>query len=631
MTSNQSIGFLRRAIEQADLRVLLMVLFQGTGDRRWLNPPFTPARDVNLIADEAAGLPPEVQQSIRAAALDWLVDDEAPAIAAPDDDLMLEMMRCCLGEKVAPEYAPMMREQLCFAPVANEPAGTSATIRPVVIVGAGISGMAIGVRLKQQGIPFLILERNEQVGGTWWENRYPGCAVDTPNHAYSFSYGARFDWSRFFSKRDELQAYMQRCASEFGLLADIRLRHEMLSAQWQSLKTGGDYWQVQLRDSQGQMQEIEASALVSAIGQLSLPKIPKLPGASSFAGPMFHSAHWPDDLDLTGKRVAIIGTGASCMQIAPAIAEQVKSLHIFQRTAQWVRHIPRFHEEIAPGVRWLLKNVPLYAAWTRFTMFWRYGDGLLRTLQIDPEWPHPDRSLNRVNDRHRQQMTEYITRQLSGRDDLLQQCLPEYPPYGKRILLDNHWYRTLCRDNVTLISTPVSHIEPDAICDVAGHRRQVDVIVMATGFQVGLMAARLNITGRAGIELSKQWAGDNPSAYLGITVPNFPNLFCMQGPGTGLGHGGSTIFQAECQAHYIARCIRQYLSVDNRMLEVKQQVHDEYNKQFDAAHQRMVWSHPGMSTYYRNKAGRVYSVMPWRLVDYWKMTREPDPTAFETS
>ncbi len=629
MTASVSVETLQRAVEQADMRVLLMVLFQTTADRRWLKPPFAPLRDVNLIADEAAGLPLDVQQTIRAAAVELLAAQRPPAIADPDDDLMQEMMQCCLGERVAAEYAPMMREQMGFAGACEKTTPAGNATRPVVIVGAGISGMALGVRLQQMAIPFLILERNEQVGGTWWENRYPGCAVDTPNHAYSFSHGRRYEWSRFFSKRAELQAYMQRCAREFNLLPQIRLRHEMLSAQWHEHHSGGGFWQIQLQDDTGQLQSIEASALISAIGQLSLPKMPDIAGIDQFAGAIFHSARWPDNLDLANQRVAIIGTGASCMQIAPAIADEVRSLHIYQRTAQWVRHIPRFHDEIAPGARWLLENVPLYAAWTRFTMFWRYGDGLLRTLQIDPDWPHPERSLNRINDRHRQQMTEYIQQQLAGRDDLLEQCLPDYPPYGKRILLDNHWYRTLRQEHVTLVSESIAAIEHDAVRLADGSRHQADVIVLATGFQVGLMAARLNITGRGGVELAQQWKGDNPSAYLGITVPNFPNLFCMQGPGTGLGHGGSAIFQAECQANYIANCIDKYLQSNNSALRVKQQAHDDYNSQFDAAHQRMIWNHPGMSTYYRNDAGRVYSVMPWRLVDYWKMTREPDDASYE--
>jgi len=375
---------------------------------------------------------------------------------------------------------------------------------------------------------------------------------------------------------------------------------------------------------------LHGRALVSAIGQLSLPSLPRFDGAERFAGPLFHSSDWPADLDLAGKRLAVIGTGASAMQIVPTVVDQVASLTAYQRSPQWARPIPRYHDPISVGAQWLLQHVPYYAAWFRFTMLWRYGDGLLPFLHKDPTWTHPERSLNRINDRHRQEMADHIVHELGDRQDLLDKCLPTYPPYGKRILLDNGWYRAIARPNAELVTEAIDRFAPNGIITADGQLREADAVVLATGFKVALMAARLNVTGHGGRTLADAWAGDNPAAHLGITVPGFPNLFCMQGPNTGLGHGGSAIFQAECQSRYIAGCLVAMAERDISAIDVRQDVHDAYVRRVDAEHEKMVWTHPGMSTYYRNAKGRVVSVMPWRLVDYWAMTHEPDFADYHT-
>ncbi len=616
---------LRQALEDGDLRVLLMVLFHLTGDRKWLEAPFRPARDVNLIADPAAGLPEEVRRQILDSAAELLArPDVKPVVSDPGDTLMVEMMSVCLGERVPEEYAPMMREEMGLvsrhvAWTAEKPTATDRD-DPVVVVGAGASGIALGANLKKLGIPYVIVEKNAEVGGTWLENRYPGCGVDTPNHAYSFSHGERYRWSRYFSPRDELADYMVRSADGFGIRPDIRFRTRVTAATWDE---ASKRWRISIETPDGP-ETLTARALVSAIGQLSLPSIPEIAGADRFKGRIFHSAEWPEDLDLEGKRLTIIGTGATSMQVVPTVIDQVQQVTIYQRSAQWARPIPGYHDAISDGAQWLMQHVPFYAGWFRFTMLWRYGDGLLPTLRMDPAWEHPERSLNRSNDRHRQQMTDHILAELGDRPDLVEKCLPDYPPYGKRILLDNGWYRAITRPNAELVTDDIARITADGVETVDGRHRPADVIVLATGFKVSLMAARLNITGRDGRNLADEWADDDPRAYLGITMPGFPNLFVMQGPNTGLGHGGSAIFQAECQARYIAGCLVAMQEKGVEAMEVHRDAMDDYVARVDAEHQGMIWSHPGMSTYYRNAKGRVVSVMPWRLVDYWAMTHDPD-------
>jgi 4-hydroxyacetophenone monooxygenase len=616
---------LRRAAADADIRVLLMVVFHLSGDRKWLGPRYRPKRDVRLIADEDAGFAPDVQAEIRAAAIDLLIAKagQEPAVFDPGNALMLEMMRHCMAEDIAPDYAPMMREEmgLCPRDVPWEapPAPQRLAEMQVLIVGAGASGLILAARLKRLGIRYAIVEKAKEVGGTWRDNRYPGCGVDTPNHAYSFSMGSRYRWRSYFSPRDQLWDYLRRAADEFGVRPDIRFETEVTAARWDAAR---NLWVVSVQTPAGPG-TIEANVLVSAIGQFGLPYVPRIMGMESFKGRMFHTTEWPEDLDVRGKRIAIIGTGASAMQIVPTIAPDVAQLDVYQRSPQWARPIPRYHDALTDDAQWLLENVPFYAAWFRFSMLWRYGDGLLPYLKKDPSWPQPERSLNRVNDRHRQEMTDHILRELGDRTDLIPKCVPTYPPYGKRILLDNNWYTTIRRPNVELVTDPIDRIAPEGVVTTDGKLRPVDVIVLSTGFQMTQMTARLNVKGIGGVDLRDVWGDDNATAHLGITVPGFPNLFITQGPSTGLGHGGSAICQAESQARYISAMVAKMIERGIKAVDVKQEAHDAFVAEVDSRHEQMIWTHPGMSTYYRNRHGRVVSVTPFSLVEYWSMTHEP--------
>jgi len=615
---------LTKALQDADYRVLLMVVFHLSGDRKWLRAPYLPRRDVNLIADEDSGLSEELRADIRNAAIQLLADTRSrPAISDPGNDLMRDMMSVCIAESVPQEYAPMMREELGF--VDRQPGWSTtrpdlADNFPVLIVGAGESGIVMAANLQKLGIPFQIVEKNENFGGTWLENIYPGCGVDTPNFAYSFSFGQRYPWSRCFANQPEILDYIFQTAKSLDLEKNTWFGSTVVACNWDEAEAK---WIVQI-DRQGVVETAAARAIVSAVGQLNEASIPPIPGIDRFSGPVFHSSSWPAGLPVEGKRIAVVGTGASAMQIIPAIVDDVSKLTVFQRSPQWVRPIPRYKDPIKPGAKWLMEHVPYYAEWVRFSMFWRYGDGLLPTLRRDPDWPHPERAMNRQNDRHRQQMTEHIQAELAERPDLIAACLPTYPAYGKRILLDNGWFGAIKKNHVNVVAGGVREIVESGLIDSDGAQHDADIIVMATGFKVGRLAARLNVTGLTDRKLHDEWAADDPRAYLGITVSGFPNLFVMQGPNTGLGHGGSAIFQSECQARYIAKCLIRLVETGSDHLEVKSHAQAAYTASVDAEHAELIWSHPGMSTYYRNRLGRVVSVMPWRLVDYWHMTEEPD-------
>ena len=623
---------LTAALPDADLRVLLMCLFQVTGDRRWLAPPFQPVRDVRLIAEEDAGLPRAVADEIRAAAVELFTDGAVvAAVDDPGDELMVEMMQWCTADRIDAGYAPMFREDLGLTDrnvhwSSDRPAQVD---RHAVIVGAGATGIILGKRLLDLGIPFTIVERADDVGGTWRDNVYPGAAVDTPNHAYSFSTGTRYRWSRNFSPQPELIDYLRRSADEFGVREHVRFGTEVIGARWDD---AGRCWRVHVlvRDADGSTRddEIVATDLIAAIGPFGRAKLPDIEGASTFRGDIFHTTRWPVDLDLTGRRVALIGTGASAMQIGPEIAPDVAHLTVVQRTPQWARPIPRFHDPIADGAQWLLEHVPFYAQWFRFTMLWRYGDGLLPHLRKDPDWPHPERSLNRVNERHREEMYEHLVRELGDRSDLIERCVPDYPPYGKRILLDNGWYAMLRRPNVELVPGSLQRITPTGVvvrsADGGETEIDTDVIVLSTGFEVNESVRVLHLVGRDETTLDDLWDEDDATAYLGITIPRFPNLFVMLGPSTGLGHGGSAIFQAESQVRYVCDALVTMIEQGIDAIEVKRSVHDEYVHAVDERHADMIWTHPGVSTYYRNTKGRVVLATPWSLLEYWRMTHDLD-------
>jgi 4-hydroxyacetophenone monooxygenase len=546
---------------------------------------------------------------------------------APDEAMLARTMDFCTGEHIPAEYVPMMLSEMQLTDTDayaiewhHKPPAEVLDQFMVLVIGAGMSGMCAAIRLEEAGIPYVVVEKNPRVGGTWLENTYPGCRVDVQNHFYSYSFEPNHDWPEYYSRRDDLQRYFERCADKYGVRRHIRFDTEVVSARYDEDAAA---WRVRLRPSAGTEYELEANVVISGVGQLNRPKIPGLLGLETFEGPAFHSARWEHDHDFTGKRVAVVGTGASAMQFSPELAETVERLLIFQRSPNWANYSAEYAKRVSDEKKWLLKQLPYYAKWYRFILFWRTSDGAYPALQVDPDWPHPERSLNATNDMMRQMITDYIRSEIGDDPDLLAKVVPTYPPFGKRILIDNGWFRMVKRPNVDLITDEIREITRNEIVVESGARFEVDAIVFATGFHSHHFLWPMEIVGRCGTSLREVW-GENPRAYLGVTVPDFPNLFCLYGPNTNLGHGGSIIFHTECQVRYVVRCLRELLERGKSSIEVRREVHDEYNDRVDSMHANMVWAHAGMSSWYKNAHGRVTTNSPWRLVDYWKMTDEPD-------
>jgi 4-hydroxyacetophenone monooxygenase len=623
---------IREALRDAHLPSLLPAVAQTTGDISILRPDLAP--DTSIWTKEPDGMPLPAQAAARElifAALTRFRDAGCPTPPQPSAEHVLQMMRFITGPSVTEEYVPFLLEELDIADQdPRAPTWTKDDVAPdrdfrVAIIGAGPSGILAGVRLKQANIPFVIFEKNSEVGGAWWENSYPGARVDSPNHLYSYSFAQRADWPSWYSTQPVLLDYFRDCVDEFGLRADIRFNTEVESATYDDARS---VWVVVARSSAG-AEGVEAQALISAVGQLNRPSIPDFPGRDSFAGPAFHSAQWDHDVDLTGKRVAVIGSGASGSQIIPNVAKQAGELRIFQRTPNWYVPVPNHIRAVPEGMRWLLQHVPFYARWHRFYRFWYLGDGCYPIAQVDPRWTGTDRAVGRDNDRFRVMLTDYLVEQFEDRPDLLEEVLPTYPPVSKRLLLDTgEWAATLKRSNVELITGAVQAITPRGVVTSDGVEHPTDVIIYATGFQATKFLTPIVVRGRDGIELNEYWAGE-PRAYVGISIPNFPNLFVMYGPNTnGVITGGSRLYNAECEISYILGCLRLLLQNGCAAMDCRQDAHDAYNVWMDEGSRSVAWGVTTANSWYKTASGHISQCWPFTLLEYWKRTKQPDPDAY---
>ncbi len=623
---------LREALAVADLPALLPTLAHITGDLGLLREELR--IDPSLMGDDQGGLTPEQQEAIRAPALETLIrfrdggSVAAPMPTGPDLKRLLEFMA---GGTEIDEYLPMMREELALTADLRAPRWHKDDVNPdkpfrVVIIGAGMSGLVAAYRLHEADVPYIVVDKNADVGGTWLENTYPGCRVDVPNHYYSYSFAQRADWPYFYSPQSELNRYFRECVDEFGIRPNIRFNTEVSSVEYDDETAT---WTVCTVDSSGNEGTIQANAVISAVGQLNRPQLPKIEGRESFAGPAFHSARWDHSVDLHGLRVGVIGTGCSAAQFAPIVAEQAAHLGIFQRTPNWQFPVPHYKHEVPVGFQYLLGHVPYYRQWYRFWLFWRTAEFLRPMAEVDPAWPDKSKSVSEANDLLRELLTEALVPQYEDRPDLLEKVVPQYPPAAKRIIVDDgSWAEMLHRDSVTLTTTGIERIVPEGVVTVDGELHEFDVLVYGTGFQPSKFLTPMKVVGRGGVELHERWNGD-ARAYLGVTVPGFPNFFMLYGPNTNIVVNGSIIWFTECEVRYVMDCIKHILEGEHRALDVKADVHDRYNEAIDAENLRMAWGVSTVNSWYKSESGRVAQNWPFPLLEYWKRTREVDPADYE--
>ncbi|OBK06429.1 4-hydroxyacetophenone monooxygenase [Mycolicibacterium conceptionense] len=608
------------ALEQVSIPTLLLSLVHITGDARYIRE----FKQAGLFLNEVQGFMSEEDKArVREVALPVIADYRDRGCPVPEPlpaELVREMMDWAACEPVDDDNVPLMLEELDLEGVDPRRPATLEDTRDfrVIVIGCGESGVLAGVRLKQAGIDFTIIEKNAGPGGTWWENSYPGARVDVANHFYCYSFEPSNHWDHFFAEQPELRQYFRDVVDRHELEPNIRWNTEVVSAAWD-----GEMWNITVRSAAG-TEILRANAVITAVGQLNRPQIPDFPGAETFAGPAFHSAAWDHDVDVTGKRVALIGAGASGFQIAPAIADKVEHLTVFQRTAQWMFPNPMYHEPVADGVRWAMEHLPYYGRWYRFLLLWPGADKGLDAARVDPDYDDQGNAVSEINAIARIMFTDWITTQVGDDPELLAKVLPDYPATGKRTLQDNgSWLSTLKRDNVELIRTPIERITPTGIVTADGQTYDADIIVYATGFRATDVLFPMTITGRDGIDLRDAW-GQRPYAYRGITVPAFPNFFMTYGPGTHLAHGGSLILNSELQMRYINQCLEHLITEGLRTMEPLPEPTKAWHQRSQEAIRLTVWAQPSIKhSYFKNADGEIHTVSPWRLSEYRSAINEP--------
>jgi 4-hydroxyacetophenone monooxygenase len=620
------------AVTDADLPALLAALATLTNDENLLAEDLrSPPARMGASIRPQGGMSADAQDKARRLALQALIayrDKGAPPPAAGSP--LLERAMQFLARGAGAEYLPLLKHELALPSDLGAPDWTKADIAAqrdfsVAVIGAGLSGVAAAYRLHQAGVPYTVFEKNPDVGGVWWDNVYPGCRLDTPNFAYSYSFAQKQDWPEQFSRQVEIQKYISRVADDTSVRARIAFETEVVSLSYDD---GLAKWAVKTRDAKGQIETEMFNAIITATGQLNRPAYPDIPGLESFEGKLFHSARWPKGLDIRNKRVAVIGTGASAYQIVPSIVDDVSELQVFQRNPPWMLPTPNYHEEIKPGMAWLLQHVPYYGRWFRFWQFWIAAEGRLPLVEVEPGWDHPI-SVGSANEGLRLECIEHLQAQLADRPDLLHKLTPAYPPGAKRMLRDNGvWTGALKRPNTSLITDQILRIEDRGIVTHDGKLHETDVIVLATGFEASDYLTPINVVGREGKNLHDWWAGDC-RAYLGITMPGFPNLFMTGGPTTGVVVNGSAIFSAECAVEYALSAIHGLLAGGYAAMDVRPGPFDAFNKRVDAGNLTKAWGVAKVSSWYKNRFGRASQTWPFSLLEYWRLTERADLTDYE--
>ena len=620
------------------LPALLPALAHATGVDSLLDDSLSP--DSETLRDETSGLLPEQQSAIRDRVIETLiaVRDGTLQFGAEtresSNDELQHLMSFAVGETIDREYVGLMREELAVTgDDLRAPQWTLDELAPdrefpVVIVGAGMSGILAAHRLGQAGVPYVVFEKNDDVGGTWLENTYPGCRVDVSNHVYSYSFAQRNDWPQYFSPQPELLDYFRTCADEFGIREHVRFGHAVTAMSWSDTD---QQWTIEVAGPDGPSTHT-AAAVISAVGQLNRPKMPEIVGMDDFAGPSFHSAQWRHDVDLTDKRVVVIGAGASAVQFVPHVAEQAAHLSVLQRTPNWFVPVPQYHDGVADGLQWLFRHIPGYAQWYRFFLFWRSSEGLLPACGVDDDWGDLSLSTGVANAELRTLLEQYLFLCYADRPDLFDTVRPMYPPASKRIVLDNgSWSNTIKRSDVSLDGRPIDRVERNAVVTVgddgAEVRHDADVIIYATGFEASNFLTPMRVTGADGADLHDTWDGD-ARAYLGVVHPGFPNLFLCYGPNTNIVVNGSIIYFSECEVHYALSVIEMLLRTGSSAANCRGDVFDEYNERIDVGNLKMAWGVSSVSSWYKAESGRVAQNWPFSLLEFWQQTRVADPDHF---
>jgi 4-hydroxyacetophenone monooxygenase len=604
----------RRALELADHDAVRIAMYHLTGDARFKALP------------TAANLSEEQRDWLIETATDWLEANASQRLLPePPEANLREMMEMAVGgpmgdlEFAARRDLPGFSDFPFMVDWPSEPPEIPLGFK-VVIIGSGFAGVGMGVQLGRLGIPYEIFERRADPGGVWSINRYPDVRVDTSSITYEFMFEKEHIWDEYFGRGGDVQGYIERVSRKFGVFENTRFGHDVTSARFDE---GRNLWVVEVSTPDG-TRTVEANAIISCTGLYANPNIPDFVGAEDFKGRILHPSRWDPTVDLRGKRVAMIGNGSTGVQMLGTIARQAEQVYAVQRTPQWIMPRARYGESIEPEVSWLLRNFPGYRNWWRFTSTAPLFD-THQLMQVDEEWQAQGGQVNRGSDTIRRELLEYIKVQTGGRQDLIAKLTPDYAPMSRRPVVDNGFYKALTRDNVELVTDPITGLVPDGIQTPDGKVRAVDIIISATGFHVEQYLWPTRIVGKAGVDLHRRWnEGDGPRAYIGMMMPDFPNMFVLYGPNSQPVSGGPAqpVWFATWGS-FVAQCLMRMIECGASQVEVKAEAFERYNEALDREAGTLVQmtAEGGIDrNYYVNQDhARLQVNAPWYSPHYYQL------------
>lgn len=617
------------AVASAEPVVLRGLLYFLTGDEDAAATKVEKAG--SGVFDGFSVLDPHDQELLREHAVAFLKryrDEGTNAVAPGVEDRTVRSMTLTVGEEIDPRETELWAEELGLDPWAfgfswaKEPDPARLSAFSVIVIGAGMGGLNAAVHLKNAGIAYTVVERDSALGGTWFQNRYPGARVDTASRTYTHTYAMDYEWPGAYCIQEENLRHLNWIADRFGIREDIRFDSEVLSLRWDEDAAN---WEITLRD-EGGVQVLHANAVISSIGIFSTPNIPALEGAERFLGAAFHSARWPEGFSTRDKRIAVIGTGCTGYQMVPEIARDAKEVTVFQRTPQWPVPVKGYLSPFPPEASWLDRNFPLHKNFKRLRATWLQGPGTrARMSDIDPEW-HDPLTLSAANKAFRDDSIAFIEKKLGHRPELAEKMVPPHPIMSARpVVVDSEYsiYDAL-NANVSLVSEGVRGFTEDGVVDGDGVEHKVDAVVYATGFKTNDFLFPMEVRGRGGESVDALWAKDGPRAYLGTMLPGFPNFFMIFGPNTTPQGGVSLVNTEAITTRYILSCISLLIEGGKTSIEPTREAYDRYNEELDAFEARKIYSGTRAKTYYQSSFGRSVVNCPLPGLRMWTLLRRPN-------
>jgi len=619
------------ATRHADPMILRGLLYYLTGDD---SIAAIRTSDVRMGATELCMIAePEAAEDLRQRAVRFLReyrDAGAPPLE-PDRGRLRKAFEMTVGRAIADDEFDMWFEQSAIDPFARtfgwEKKPDPAAIEgfSVAVIGAGLGGLAAALSLKRAGIPYRVFEKNADVGGTWLENRYPGARVDSASRVYSHVFGTDYVFPYQYCPRGENLKYIHWIADKYGLRENTAFDTEITSMVWDE---AASEWVLTGITGSGAEQTWRANAVITSVGFLSRPNLPDIEGMDSFKGVSMHTARWPENLDYAGKRIAVIGSGASGYQLTPELARIAGHVYQFQRSPSWCFDVPVYLEPGPDQLAWLERNFPFYRNFLRLRMSWMSEpDALARRMHVDPDFkdPHARSANNKIL---RDERVAFIEKKLKDRPDLIEKMIPTSPPMATRhVLVDANYsiYDALLQDNVTLVTEPIERVTPRGIALRDGTEIELDIIVYATGFKANDFLWPLEITGKGGMTVGELWARDGARAYLTSMLPGFPNLFMVYGPNSNNWAGLQIIDFEEMVVRFAVGCIAGLIAQGKQEVDVTTDAYWRYAEELDRWEARMLYSDPRVTTYYRNEFGRSAANNPIDIRRIWAWTRNPAP------